>query len=75
MKKIAVVGAGYVGLVTGACFADLGNDVVVLDIDHERIDMLKRGKMPIYEPGLEEFVTRNMDAGRLSFTTSYEDAL
>lgn len=75
MKKIAVIGAGYVGLVTGACFADLGNDVVVLDIDRERIDMLKRGKMPIYEPGLEEFITRSTDAGRLSFTTSYEDAL
>ncbi len=75
MKKIAVVGAGYVGLVTGACFADLGNDVVVLDIDRERIAMLKDGNMPIYEPGLEELITRNMDAGRLSFTTSYEEAL
>ncbi len=75
MKRIAVIGAGYVGLVTGACFADLGNDVVVLDIDEDRIAMLKKGKMPIYEPGLEEVVARNVLAKRLRFTTSYEDAL
>ncbi len=75
MKRIAVIGAGYVGLVTGACFADLGNDVVVLDIDEERIAMLKKGKMPIYEPGLEEIIARNVLAKRLRFTASYEDAL
>ncbi|MBM3122794.1 MAG: UDP-glucose/GDP-mannose dehydrogenase family protein, partial [Chloroflexi bacterium] len=75
MKDIAVVGVGYVGLVTGACFSDLGNRVVALDIDAGRIAGLKRGEMPIYEPGLEELVERNVRAGRLSFTTSYEQAL
>jgi len=75
VKKIAVIGAGYVGLITGACFADLGNNVVVLDIDEERIALLKRGEMPIYEPGLEEVVARNVAAKRLRFTISYEDAL
>ncbi len=75
MKSITVVGVGYVGLVTGACFADLGNRVVALDIDEDRIAGLKRGVMPIYEPGLEELVSRNVAAGRLSFTTSYAEAL
>jgi UDPglucose 6-dehydrogenase len=75
VKDLAVVGVGYVGLVTGACFADLGNRVVALDIDAARIEGLKRGEMPIYEPGLEELVERNVRAGRLLFTTSYEDAL
>lgn len=75
MKNITVVGVGYVGLVTGACFADLGNRVTALDIDESRIAGLKRGEMPIYEPGLEELVQRNVDAGRLRFTTSYEQAL
>ncbi len=75
MKEIAVIGVGYVGLVTAACFADLGNRVVALDIDEERIAGLKRGVMPIYEPGLEELVERNMRAGRLAFTTSYPEAL
>ncbi len=75
MKDIAVVGVGYVGLVTGACFADLGNRVVALDIDAARIAGLTRGEMPIYEPGLEELVERNVRAGRLHFTTSYEEAL
>lgn len=75
MKKIAVVGVGYVGLVTGVCFADLGNLVVALDINQERIDGLRRGVMPIYEPGLEEMVARNVGAGRLSFTTAYPEAL
>jgi UDPglucose 6-dehydrogenase len=75
VKDIAVVGVGYVGLVTGACFSDLGNRVVALDIDAGRIAGLKRGEMPIYEPGLEELVERNVRAGRLSFTTSYEQAL
>jgi UDPglucose 6-dehydrogenase len=75
VKRIAVIGAGYVGLVTGACFADLGNRVVVLDIDEERISMLNKGKMPIYEPGLVEVIARSVAADRLRFTTSYEDAL
>jgi UDPglucose 6-dehydrogenase len=75
VKNITVVGVGYVGLVTGACFADLGNRVVALDIDAERIAGLKRGELPIYEPALEELVKRNVGAGRLSFTTSYPEAL
>ncbi len=75
MKNITVVGMGYVGLVTGACFADLGNRVVGLDIDVPRIEGLKRGELPIYEPGLKELVERNVHAGRLRFTTSYEEAL
>src|SRR3990172_1277961 len=75
MKQICVVGVGYVGLVTAACFADLGNRVVALDVDEKRVDNLKKGIMPIYEPGLEELVKRNVKGGRLSFTTSYPDAL
>jgi len=75
MKQICVVGVGYVGLVTAACFADLGNCVVALDVDEQRVENLKKGIMPIYEPGLEELVKRNTKAGRLSFTTSYADAL
>ena len=75
MKKITVIGVGYVGLVTAAGFADLGNKVIALDINKERIKGLKEGVMPIYEPGLEELVERNANAGRLSFTTSYPEAL
>ena len=75
MKNIAVIGVGYVGLVTGTCFSDLGNKVTALDIDEKRIENLKKGILPIYEPGLNEVVQRNVDAGRLCFTTSYEDAL
>ena len=75
MKQICVIGVGYVGLVTATCFADLGNEVIGLDINEERIAGLKRGQLPIYEPGLEELVLRNMEAGRLSFTTSYQEAL
>jgi UDPglucose 6-dehydrogenase len=75
MKQICVVGVGYVGLVTAACFADLGNRVVALDISRERIDGLKRGELPIYEPGLSELVDRNVRAGRISFTTSYPEGL
>jgi UDPglucose 6-dehydrogenase len=67
--NICVVGTGYVGLVTGAVFADLGNDVVCVDKVRAKIDSLKAGRMPIYEPGLEEMVARNVDDGRLTFTT------
>lgn len=75
MKNICVVGVGYVGIVTAACFADLGNSVVALDVNEKKIEDLKNGKMPIYEPGLKEVIDRNMEAGRLSFTTSYEEGL
>jgi UDPglucose 6-dehydrogenase len=75
MKQMCVVGVGYVGLVTAACFADLGNRVIALDVNEKRIEGLKKGIMPIYEPGLEEFVERNVKARRLTFTTSYTEAL
>jgi UDPglucose 6-dehydrogenase len=66
---VTIFGTGYVGLVTGACFADVGNDVVSVDIDHDRIDRLNAGEVPIYEPGLTEMVARNRRTGRLRFTT------
>jgi UDPglucose 6-dehydrogenase len=75
LSKIAVVGTGYVGLVTGTCFADLGNDVTCIDIVEAKIAALKRGEVPIFEPGLEEMVARNARAGRLRFTTSYAEVL
>src|SRR5262245_12531461 len=67
--RISVIGAGYVGLVTGACLAELGNRVVCLDVDEERIAALKEGRVPLHERGLEELVRRNLGAGRLAFTT------
>src|SRR6266705_4563819 len=67
--KITVVGTGYVGLVTGACLAEMGNHVVCLDVDAEKIRVLQEGGIPIHEPGLQELVRRNADAGRLQFTT------
>jgi UDPglucose 6-dehydrogenase len=73
MSKIAVFGAGYVGLVTGACFADLGHDVVVRDVLPERIEKLRRGEVPIYEPGLDELLARN--AERLAYTTDVTEAV
>lgn len=75
MRRITVLGVGYVGLVTGACFADLGNQVICLDVIPEKIEKLKRGELPIYEPGLEEMVQRNAAAGRLEFTTNYAEAI
>jgi len=75
MKNICVVGVGYVGIITAACFADLGNKVVALDIDKEKIAGLIKGKMPIYETGLKELIDRNVEANRIRFTTSYEEGL
>ena len=73
--RIAVVGTGYVGLVTGTCLADSGNTVTCLDINAEKIARLNRGEVPIYEPGLEEMVERNAAAGRLRFTTDTTAAI
>ncbi len=75
MADICVIGAGYVGLVTGTCFADLGHQVICVDVDEPKIEKLRSGVMPIYEPGLEEIVRRNAQAGRLGFTTSYGEGL
>lgn len=75
MKNICVVGVGYVGIITAACFADLGNKVVALDIDKDKIEGLNKGVMPIYEPGLKELVDRNVQANRISFTSSYAEGL
>ncbi len=75
MSKICVIGTGYVGLVTGTCFSDLGNQVTCLDVDQERINNLNHGKMPIYEPGLEQLVNQNIQANRLFFTTDAKKAL
>lgn len=73
--KIAVFGTGYVGLVTGTCFADTGNDVICVDIDHEKIKKLHKGVCPIYEPGLEPMIKRNLESGRLAFSTDAKQAI
>jgi len=73
--NIAVIGTGYVGLVAGTCFAEIGNDVSCVDIDEQKINLLKSGKVPIYEPGLEEMVRRNASEQRLSFTTDLAEAV
>jgi UDPglucose 6-dehydrogenase len=73
--KIAMIGTGYVGLVTGTCFAESGNDVTCLDVDAAKVSLLRGGGVPIYEPGLEELVRRNSAAGRLKFTTSVAEAV
>ncbi|HEX6477741.1 MAG TPA: UDP-glucose/GDP-mannose dehydrogenase family protein [Ktedonobacteraceae bacterium] len=75
MANICVIGTGYVGLVTGTCFSDMGNTVTCVDIISEKIERLKQGILPIYEPGLEEMVERNVHARRLRFTTSYSEGL
>ena len=75
MTNLCVLGVGYVGLVTGTCFADLGNCVTCVDVDEDRINRLRAGQMPIREPGLEEMVRRNVAVGRLRFSTSVAEAL
>jgi UDPglucose 6-dehydrogenase len=75
MRKICVIGVGYVGLVTGTCFADLGHQVTCVDVDESKIEKLRAGGLPIYEPGLEEMVRRNAQAGRLDFISSYQEGL
>src|SRR6218665_3861030 len=73
--RIAMIGSGYVGLVSGACFSDFGHEVVCVDTDAGKIESLKQGRTPIFEPGLDALVAQNMKAGRLSFTTDLESAV
>ncbi|MDR1828781.1 MAG: UDP-glucose 6-dehydrogenase, partial [Methylobacteriaceae bacterium] len=73
--RVVMIGAGYVGLVSGACFADFGHHVRCVDTDGEKIERLRQGKIPIYEPGLTELVVRNVEARRLGFTTDLAEAM
>ncbi|MFO7606258.1 MAG: UDP-glucose 6-dehydrogenase, partial [Desulfurivibrionaceae bacterium] len=73
--KIAMIGTGYVGLVSGVCFSDFGHEVVCVDKNPQKIEMLKAGQVPIYEPGLDSLLERNVAAGRLSFTTDLAQAV
>ena len=73
--RIAMIGTGYVGLVSGACFSQFGIDVTCVDLDENKIARLKQGEIPIYEPGLDKLVTENSAAGRLHFTTSLKEGV
>ena len=73
--RVTIFGSGYVGLVTGACLAEVGNHVLCVDVDETKVEGLKQGAIPIYEPGLEDLVRRNLAVGRLSFTTSAEEGV
>ena len=73
--KIAMIGTGYVGLVSGVCFSDFGHDVVCVDKDPKKVEMLERGEVPIYEPGLDDLMAKNVAAGRLSFTGDLKAAV
>jgi UDPglucose 6-dehydrogenase len=73
--KITIIGTGYVGLVTGACLAEQGNDVLCLDVDVKKIDLLNAGGMPIYEPGLKDLIDRNRASNRLAFTSDIEKSV
>ncbi len=73
--KITIYGSGYVGLVTGACIADVGNDVLCVDVDEKKVENLRKGIIPIFEPGLDEVIKRNVEAGRLDFTTDMDQAV
>ena len=73
--KLCMIGTGYVGLVSGTCFADIGNKVICADVDNNKIKNLNSGIIPIYEPGLEEMVKRNINQGRLNFSNDVSDAI
>jgi len=73
--NVGVIGTGYVGLVSGTCFAETGNDVYCVDIVEEKVEMLKKGITPIFEPGLDRYLKKNLEEGRLRFTTNLEDAV
>ena len=73
--KIAMIGTGYVGLVSGVCFSDFGHEIVCVDKDPRKIEMLERGEVPIFEPGLDQLMAKNVEAGRLSFTRDLKAAI
>ena len=73
--KLCIIGAGYVGLVTGTCFAEMGNDVICVEEDSEKLSLLRQGEVPIYEPGVKELILRNSQEGRLTFTQNLKEAV